>query len=680
MLTGVKLSYFEHIYNSITSLRNQSFLFLRSDGTVLVRHPDPDSRAGEKMPAVSEWYRLVREGGGQYRSPGYFDDKARLVAVRPLKGYPLVVNVAVTETSALANWQYRAMLIGLGALLTLICSLVLIYALNNKFAEIAASRASLAEREANLAEKSRELEQANLRLDRAVDNMGHGLCMFNAKQELVVCNKTYIDLYNFAPDQVKPGTTFRQILEWRAANGSFFGDVDQCIDDLTAKIRAGENLVLVMEVGADRTFCVTNRPTDDGGWVSTHEDITERVRAERELRRARNMLSAVVENIPETLIVKDAKTRKYVHLNRAGEALLGIARDEFVGKTGDEVFPAEEAARVRARDAAVLRNGHFTIESRAIDTLDGRVREVTSQRIAIGGNDGAPEYIMSVIEDVTERRRDEKELQRARNMLSAVVENIPEMLVVKDANSGRYIFINRAGEQLLGAAKDELIGRTTEEVFSKDQADLILARDREALHAGELKVDFHVTRTLDGRLRDVASKRIAIDGNDEAPEYLLTVIEDITERKRNETRIVHLAHHDPLTDLAQPRRPAHQAGETMERPRSTAGVSRSCVSISTTSRKSTTCSVMRPATACCSRSRAGCTNAASGDVSRARRRRRIHGDLHGWRATGAPRRALAERLVRRASRRHRLRRPQDADRPERRRSRSIPTTAPTRRR
>ncbi len=71
--------------------------------------------------------------------------------------------------------------------------------------------------------------------------MGQGFAMFNAKHELVVCNKTYLRALHFAPDKVKPGTTFREILEYRVANGSFFDDVDQCIDDLTAKMRAGEN-------------------------------------------------------------------------------------------------------------------------------------------------------------------------------------------------------------------------------------------------------------------------------------------------------------------------------------------------------------------------------------------------------------------------------------------------------
>jgi diguanylate cyclase (GGDEF)-like protein len=119
VLVGLRLSYFETIYKSITPLRDQSFVLLHSDGTVLVRYPDPIDRSEQKMPARSPWYKLVAAGGGNYRSPGYFDGDARYVSVRPLNDYPLVVNVAVKEAAALANWYRRAMLIGVGSLLAL---------------------------------------------------------------------------------------------------------------------------------------------------------------------------------------------------------------------------------------------------------------------------------------------------------------------------------------------------------------------------------------------------------------------------------------------------------------------------------------------------------------------------------------------------------------------------------
>jgi diguanylate cyclase (GGDEF)-like protein/PAS domain S-box-containing protein len=564
VLAGIKPSYFQHIYDSLTSMRRQSFALLHNDGTALVRHPDRQGLTGRKLPAGSQWYSLVQDGGGHYNSSGAFDGVPRLIAVKPLKDFPLVVNVGVPRSEALSNWKYRAMTIGLGAALALICSLFLIYALYHQFVQLAASKASVSEREARLAEKTAELEDANARIDAAINHMVQGLVMFNTAGELVVCNHRFVEIYGLSCNDVKPGVTIRRVLELRVEAGSFFDDIEAYIDELRAKMRAGEPLIKITELADGRTFCVTNQPTGGGAWVATHEDITNRRNAEKELQRTRNMLRTVVENIPETLIVKDSQTRKYVFLNRAGERLFGMRKDQFIGKTGDDLFPPDEAARIHERDEQAMRDGHLSMESRTVDSLNGGIREVTSKRIAIGDKDGTPEYIMNVIEDITERQRDERELQQARNMLRAVVENIPEMLVVKDARTGHYVYVNRAGEELLGACKEDLIGKTTEEIFPKDLADVIVARDREALRTGQLKVDFHVARTLDGRVRDVASKRVAIGGKGSEPEYLLTVIEDVTERKRNETRIAHLAHHDPLTDLANRASLNTKLAETVE--------------------------------------------------------------------------------------------------------------------
>src|SRR5665811_179555 len=131
IIVGVRVTYFQRIYNSITSLPDQTFLLLRNDGTVILRYPDPKDRGGEIMPEGSPWHRLVSQGGGAYRSPGYFDGTARLVAVRPLSGYPLVINVGVSQATALASWRNHALTIGIGTVLVIVCSVFLIRALTN---------------------------------------------------------------------------------------------------------------------------------------------------------------------------------------------------------------------------------------------------------------------------------------------------------------------------------------------------------------------------------------------------------------------------------------------------------------------------------------------------------------------------------------------------------------------
>jgi diguanylate cyclase (GGDEF)-like protein len=272
VLVGVQLEYFQHIYKSITAIHSQSFLFLRNDGTVLVRYPDKNNRAGQKIPAGSPWYGLVAGGGGYYRSPGYFDAEPRLVAVRPLRDYPLVVNVAVSEDAALSTWRHRSLLIGIGTLLAVLCTIVLLKALTGLFRRII-------EREASLAAKSQELEQANQRFQAALNNMSHGVCMFDAQQRVVVCNERYWGMYDLSADDAKPGTTLRQIIERRIAKGVFAGgNPENYIRERLAPVTAASKEIQEMSDG--RAIVISRQPMQDGGWVTTHEDITERQRAE----------------------------------------------------------------------------------------------------------------------------------------------------------------------------------------------------------------------------------------------------------------------------------------------------------------------------------------------------------------------------------------------------------------
>ena len=406
-VAGITPAYFEEIYGSLTSILDQTFLLLRTDGTLLVRYPDPDGLVGQKIRSDSRWYDIVKQGGGHYTTRGYADGIVRLVSVRPLHDYPLVINVGVSEARALAAWKYRALTLTLGTLLTLICSLLLLYALNARFAELARSKTRLAEREAALAAQSKELEDANCRVDRAINHMVQGLSMFDADCKLVVSNDRYIEIYGLSADVVKPGISLHDILEHRRERGCFAGSTQDYIEQTMRKMAAGEDMVSIVNARDGRTFCVTNRPTGGGGWVATHEDITERKLAENELNRARNMLRAVVDNIPEMLIVKEAKTGRNVFINRAGEDFLGITKDKFIGKTCHEVFSEDQALVIAKNDEEALRSGRIEVHQRRVTTLDGRRRDVIAKRVAIGNKDGHPEYLMSVIEDVTERKRNE---------------------------------------------------------------------------------------------------------------------------------------------------------------------------------------------------------------------------------------------------------------------------------
>ena len=119
------------------------------------------------------------------------------------------------------------------------------------------------------------------RLDRAVNNMTQGLLLFDASQKLVVCNQRYIEMYGLSAEIVKPGYSFRDIIAHRKATGSYTGDVDQYVARVLRDIHVRNSMVV--DTGDGRSIQIVNEPLGDGGWVATHEDITERRRIEERI-------------------------------------------------------------------------------------------------------------------------------------------------------------------------------------------------------------------------------------------------------------------------------------------------------------------------------------------------------------------------------------------------------------
>jgi len=129
---------------------------------------------------------------------------------------------------------------------------------------------------------TRHMQIDNRRMRVAINNMSQGLCMFDRNERLVVCNRRYMDLYQLPEEVVKPGRTLASLLEFRIANGSFSRDPDEYRHGLVAAMAQGKTTTAEVKSANGRVVAVINRPMADGGWVATHEDITERRDAERE--------------------------------------------------------------------------------------------------------------------------------------------------------------------------------------------------------------------------------------------------------------------------------------------------------------------------------------------------------------------------------------------------------------
>jgi methyl-accepting chemotaxis protein len=116
----------------------------------------------------------------------------------------------------------------------------------------------------------------------ALNNMSEGLCMFDASTRLVLCNDRYVELYGLPPEVAKPGVMLRELLEHRIRAGAFEGDPDEYIADTVRRLREGQILQNVRERPGGIFISVSSRPMADGGWVATHQDITERRRQDQQ--------------------------------------------------------------------------------------------------------------------------------------------------------------------------------------------------------------------------------------------------------------------------------------------------------------------------------------------------------------------------------------------------------------
>jgi NO-binding membrane sensor protein with MHYT domain/methyl-accepting chemotaxis protein len=142
----------------------------------------------------------------------------------------------------------------------------------------------------------RRLREQNTQTIFALNNMPHGLCMFDSKKQLVLCNDGYADMYRLPPELRKAGATHDAIIANRIKSGLMAGEksdtaVAHKLKDLgTLSITKVSRRV--DELADGRSICVTRRPMAGGGWVATHEDITERRQAEQQ----RATMQAVIEN------------------------------------------------------------------------------------------------------------------------------------------------------------------------------------------------------------------------------------------------------------------------------------------------------------------------------------------------------------------------------------------------
>jgi diguanylate cyclase (GGDEF)-like protein len=269
VLGAVELSYFERLFGSIRLRDGSSITLYRSDGILLTRYPRIESVMGKSFESPIK--ALGDSDSGTARFIGTMEGKDRLLAAHRLAHYPLFVSVALDTGAALAGWQNETnILLGAGVLAALTAAVMILLIVRQLTQAHRISTQGLA------------LEKQ--RLDTAINNMSQGLIMFDSAERLVVCNDFYIEMYGLSRDIAKPGSSLRELLRHRVEAGAFLHhDPEQYRIELLAGLALGKTKNVIVETAKGRAVSVTSSPMTGGGWVATHEDITERRRAEAKI-------------------------------------------------------------------------------------------------------------------------------------------------------------------------------------------------------------------------------------------------------------------------------------------------------------------------------------------------------------------------------------------------------------
>jgi diguanylate cyclase (GGDEF)-like protein len=265
-----------------------------------------------------------------------------------------------------------------------------------------------------------QLNVQNERFDAALNNMSEGLCMFDGQQRLLVSNARYAQMYGLQPDQVKPGITLREICAKRISHGVYAGEIpEEYAGKLLSLVAQKEPSTRLQELSDGRVIAIKYQPMPVGGWVATHEDITEQRRIQERIAYMahhdgltglpnrvllREGLEAALHSERDThdLAVLCLDLDRFKEINdtlghATGDALLGViaerlrscVRDtDIVARIGGDEFAIVQTGGEQPKDSTTLAARIIELTAGPVVINDQQMVVGTSIGIAIAPNDG----------------------------------------------------------------------------------------------------------------------------------------------------------------------------------------------------------------------------------------------------------------------------------------------------
>ncbi len=373
-----------------------------------------------------------------------------------------------------------------------------------------------------------------------VVNTAHdGFWMNDMEGNLLEANQAYAEISGYSIDELK-----RMHISQLEANehkeqirAHIEKIINQGYDQFETRHKHKQGHLIDLEISV-------NYMTETQQFFAFIRDISERKQTEEKLRRAKQLMDSIVDNIPAMVFLKRADDLRFELINRTGAELLGSSADDLIGKNDYDFFPREQADALTSRDRQVFASsGIEEIPEEVIKTTNGENRYLYTRKVALRDSAGQPEYLLGVSLDITERKKAEEELR-----IAAATFETHEAIMVTDVE-GNIIRVNQAFERITGFSSQEVVGKNPRILSSGRHDKEFYARMwQQILTEGNWEGEIW-DRRKNGEIYPKWLKITALTNDQGETSEFIGIFSDITDRKQAEDEIRNLAFYDPLTQL-----------------------------------------------------------------------------------------------------------------------------------
>ena len=403
--------------------------------------------------AIPLFKRMLTSSAGTEIVRSKVDGITRVYGYSWVPDFPLVVVVGIAMSDVLAgnNREWSLDIVIGGASTVILVTLSWLLAKETK-------RRRQRELAAHAEEKVREQK---ILLDSAVNNMHHGLLMFDSDRRAVVINRTYVEMYRLSAEAATPGCSVRELLEQRSASGTFDGNIDRYIEDKFLRDSVTDR---IFDIPDGRSIRIVHRALNDGGWISTHEDVTQQRKDETAIRayaEREQLFIAAVESSDDA-IVTETLDGVITGWNKAAERLFGFTSDEAIGKQIDIIVPDELRDEVRAILVKIKNNEKITHHETVRLNKDGGRIDISLSVSPVRSHSGVIIGAAKVARDICARKKAQEALLD--RMARTIIDTALDAFLQVD-ESGTIIGWSPKAEIMFGWSEEEVVGQNVRDLI-----------------------------------------------------------------------------------------------------------------------------------------------------------------------------------------------------------------------